>query len=92
LICCNIYTIYNVKNRDFFWHILFKTLSVRGDSYASVVNRKGDTIIMKKLLMRSNLFLKVCAFLVVVAPLVDMSSRSAWGWGEPEYPNEEDFA
>ena len=47
---------------------------------------------MKKLLMRSSLFLSVCAFLVTLAPLVDMSSRSAMGWGEPEYPNEEDYA
>jgi len=42
---------------------------------------------MKKLLM------SLCTFLVAAAPLVDMSSRSAFfGWGESEYPNEEDYA
>ena len=38
-----------------------------------------------------NLFLGLCSLLVDVAPKLDTTTRSTLGWGEPEYPNEEDY-
>ena len=39
----------------------------------------------------SNLFLDVCNFLIDAAPRLDMTTRSNAGWGEPDYPCEEDY-
>ena len=44
---------------------------------------------MKKL-KNSNLFLGLCAFMITAAPLLDMSTRCAGWWGEPDYPQEND--
>ena len=45
---------------------------------------------MKKL-KSSNMFLSLCAFMIAAAPLVDMSTRSYWGFGESDYPEEKDY-
>jgi len=41
----------------------------------------------------SNMFLSMCTFLIAAAPMMDMTSRSPLGvWGEPSYPEEQDYA
>ena len=45
---------------------------------------------MKKL-TSSSMFFSLCAFLITSAPLLDMTTRSVWGWGEPDFPDEKDF-
>jgi len=44
---------------------------------------------MKKF-MQSKVFFSICTFLVAVAPVVDIGSRSLGLWGEPNFPGEND--
>ena len=45
---------------------------------------------MKKT-MSSNPVLNVFTLLIAAAPMLDMSTRSSWGHGETDYPEEESF-
>ena len=39
----------------------------------------------------NNPVLSVFTLLIAAAPLLDMTTRSHWGHGEPDYPEEEDY-
>jgi len=41
--------------------------------------------------MKKNILFNLFTFIIAAAPVIDITTRCVLQWGEPDFPNEEEF-